>query len=177
MSNINSVPEALSILITETTIDLFERNKVLNRKELESRYEVGIEEFSKKVQIESRVLGDLAINHIVPTVIKYQNTLIESACGLKQIFGETEFKVIAGRRLDTIREISDHISAIQDKTDAMIDARRKANRMDEHKKVYEYDIKVRPFLEEIRKHIDDLELIVDDKMWPLPKYRELLFSR
>ncbi len=177
LSNINSVPEALSILTTDATIDFFERNKVLNRRELESRFEVGIEEFTKKIQIESRVLGDLAVNHIVPTVIKYQNTLIESARGLKEIYGEKEFKTVAGRRLETISTISKHITEILDKTDEMIEARRKANRLDCHKKVYEYDQKVRPFLEKIREHIDDLELIVDDEMWPLPKYRELLFSR
>jgi glutamine synthetase len=177
LSNINCVPEALSILTTDATVDFFERNKVLNRKELESRYEVGIEEFTKKIQIESRVLGDLAVNHIIPTVIKYQNTLIESAKGLKEIYGEKDFKAVAGRQLETIKKISEHISEIMDKVDAMIAVRRKANRLDEHKKVYEYDRSVRPFLEQIREHIDDLELIVDDEMWPLPKYRELLFSR
>jgi glutamine synthetase len=177
LSNVNSVPEALSVLLKEETIALFERNKVLNRRELESRFEVGIEEFTKKIQIESRVLGDLAINHIVPTVIKYQNTLIESVRGLKEIFGEKDYKSVAGKRLETIHLISDHLTAIQDQTEAMVEARRHANKLDEHKKVHEYDKFVLPYLESIREHIDRLELIVDDEIWPLPKYRELLFSR
>ena len=124
------------------------------------------------------MLGDLAINHIVPTAIRYQTTLIENVQGLKNLFPESEFEKLAGARLDLIRTISGHISNIKAKVAEMIETRKVANAIEnEREKAYAYDKTVRPFLEDIRYHIDKLELVVDDEMWPLPKYRELLFAR
>ena len=129
-----------------------------------------------KIQIEARVLGDLAINHIVPTAVKYQNRLMENVLGLKEIYGE-EYKSLAGNRIELIREISNHVTAIKNGVTEMVNARKVANKMDDEKeKAKAYSKKVAPFLDKIRYHIDKLELIVDDEIWPLPKYRELLFS-
>jgi glutamine synthetase len=134
------------------------------------------EQYTMKIQIEARVLGDLAINHIVPTAVKYQNRLMENVLGLKQIYGD-EFKSLAGNRIELIKEISDHVTAIKSGVNAMVEARKTANKMDDEKeKSKAYSKTVAPFLDEIRYHIDKLELIVDDEIWPLPKYRELLFS-
>ena len=129
-----------------------------------------------KIQIEARVLGDLAMNHIVPTAVKYQNRLIENVLGLKEIYGE-EYKSLASNRIELIKEISDHVTAIKNGVTDMVEARKKANKMeDEKEKSHAYSKTIAPFLDKIRYHIDKLELIVDDEIWPMPKYRELLFS-
>jgi glutamine synthetase len=134
------------------------------------------EQYTKKIQIEARVLGDMAVNHIVPTAVKYQNRLMENVLGLKEIYGE-EFNSLAGNRIELIKEISDHVTAIKVGVNEMVDARKLANKMsDEKEKCKSYSKTVAPYLEKIRYHIDKLELIVDDEIWPLPKYRELLFS-
>jgi glutamine synthetase len=177
LTNITNVPEALEAYHLKSTIDVFTRTGVLSEREIESRAEVELEKFTKKIQIEARVLGDLALNHIVPTAVKYQSLLIENVKGLKEVFGE-EFKALAGNRLEIIREISDHVTNIKQKVEAMIEARKVANIIEEGKaKAVAYDKEVRPYLEDIRYHIDKLELIIDDELWPLPKYRELLFNR
>jgi glutamine synthetase len=177
LTNITNVPEALEAFHTKSTLELFTKLGVLSERELESRAEVEYEKFTKKVQIEARVLGDLAINHIVPTAVKYQTLLIENIKGLKEVFGD-EFKTLAGNRLDIIREISGHVNFIKTKVEEMVEARKVANVIEDGKeKAYAYDKSVRPYLEEIRYHIDKLELIIDDELWPLPKYRELLFNR
>jgi glutamine synthetase len=177
LTNITNVPEALEAYHSKSTHELFTKLGVLSERELESRAEVEYEKFTKKIQIEARVLGDLATNHIVPTAVKYQTLLIENVKGLKEVFGD-EFKSLAGNHLDIIREISDHVSSIKAKVEAMIEARKVANLIEDGKeKAYAYDLTVRPYLEDIRSHIDKLELIVEDELWPLPKYRELLFNR
>jgi glutamine synthetase len=177
LTNITNVPEALEAYHSKSTVELFTKMGVLSERELESRAEVEYEKFTKKIQIEARVLGDLAINHIVPTAMKYQTMLIENVKGLKDIFGE-EYKSLAGNRLDIIREISEHVTFIKSNVHDMIEARKVANLIEDGKeKAYAYDKDIRPFLEEIRYHIDKLELIIDDELWPLPKYRELLFNR
>lgn len=131
-----------------------------------------------KIQIEARVLGDLAINHIVPTAINYQTTLLENVKNMKEVFSAKEFEELAGARLDLIREIGGHVSAIKAKRKEMIEARKKANIIEDTiEKAKAYDETVRPYLADIRYHIDKLELIVDNELWPLPKYRELLFVR
>jgi len=176
LTNITHVPEALEGYLKESSKKLFLDLGIFNERELEGRVEVEYEKFTKKIQIEARVLGDIAINHIVPTVMKYQNLLIENVKGLKEVFGD-EYKVLVGNRLDIIREISEHSNAIKDKVNDMIEARKVANTIEDGKeKAYEYDKTVRPYLEDIRQHVDKLELIVDDELWPLPKYRELLFN-
>lgn len=177
LTNITSVPEALKAYTSKESIALFKRMGIFDEKELEGRAEVEYEKFMMKIQIEARVLGDLAINHIVPTAVKYQTMLIENVKGLKEVFGD-EYKTLAGNRLEIIREISDHITNIKNKVNAMIDARKVSNKItDPIEKAFAYDTNVKPFLEDIRYHIDKLELIIDDELWPLPKYRELLFNR
>ena len=150
--------------------------EVMNRVELEARYEVDLEEYTKRLQIESRVLGDIARNHIVPTAINYQNTLLENTKNLKEVFGD-DFKNIAKEQIELIMIISNHITEINSLTLKMIDERRKANKLEGLKSAEAYNKKVKPFFEEIRYHCDKLETMVDDNLWPLTKYRELLFTR
>ena len=139
--------------------------KIFNENELNCRIEVELEKFTKKVQIESRVLGDLAINHIVPTAVIYQNRLLENLRGLKEIFSTEEYEEMTADRKDL---------AVHD----MTEARKVANHLGSQvEKAFSYEEKVRPYLEEIREHIDSLELEIDDEIWPLPKYRELLFTK
>ena len=178
LSNINSVPEALERYLTEPVKKLFASQQVLTETELEGRTEVEFEKFTMKVQIEARVLGDLAINHIVPTAVQYQTTLLTNVRNLKEVFSEEEFEELAHARKELIREIGGHISAIKAKVREMIEARKVANVIEDSiEKAKAYDRTVRPYLNDIRYHIDKLELIVDNELWPLPKYRELLFVK
>jgi glutamine synthetase len=177
LCNISSVPESLKCYLTESSREVLIGSGIFSDKELESRVEVEFEKFTKKVQIESRVLGDLAINHIVPTGIRYMTSLIENVKGLKAIFSDLEFERLAGSRKEMIVTISDHTSTIKKLVSDMVEERKKANVIeDSFKKALAYEKKVKPYLEEIRTHIDKLELIVDNEIWPLPKYRELLFT-
>jgi glutamine synthetase len=174
----SSVPESLKSYLTPGSRKVLVASGIFTDKELESRVEVEFEKFTKKVQIEARVLGDLAINHIVPTAIRYMTTLVENVKGLRDIFSGPEYERLAGPRKELIVNISDHISSIKRLTNDMIEERKKANVInDSFRKATAYEKKVKPYLEEIRMHIDKLELIVDNEIWPLPKYRELLFTR
>ncbi len=177
LSNFKTTPEALKAKVSKKAIDLFEQLNIMNRVEVESRYEIELEEYTKKIQIESRVLGDIARNHVVPTAIRYQNLLIENVKGLKEIFGK-EFESYAKQQLILIKEISSRIDEINGLIEKMIEARKKANKLEsvEHMSAA-YCNKVKPFFEEIRYHADKLELLVEDEMWPLVKYRELLFVK
>ncbi len=178
LTNVGSVPEALSAYLLPKNIKLFEELGVFNETELKGRVEVEYEKFIMKIQIEARVLGDIAINHIVPTAVQYQTTLLENVIRLKELFGAEEFEALAGARKELIKEVGGHISAIKAKRKELIEARKKANGIEGTiEKAKAYDQSVRPFLDEIRYHIDKLELIVDNELWPLPKYRELLFVR
>jgi len=178
LTNIKSVPLALDAYLYKSSRKVFESLGIFNEKELEARVEVEYEKYIKKIQIEARVLGDLAINHIVPTAITYQTMLIENVKGLKLIFSDEEFNELAGARKDVIKEISSHISNIKSKTKDMIDARKVANVIENSReKALAYEQNIKPYLEDIRYHIDKLELVVDNELWPLPKYRELLFTR
>ncbi len=178
LSNIRNVPESLDAYLSESSIEMFKRQDVLDERELRGRTEVRLEMYTKRIQIEARVLGDLAINHILPTAIKYQNELIDNVRGLKEVFDEEEFTELAIPRMQRIKEISGHISEIMAKVNAMVEERKKANKVeDTRKRAGLYSQKVFPYLEDIRDHIDRLELIVDNEVWPLPKYRELLFVR
>ena len=169
---------AFDFYLTEKSKKLFSSLDVLTEREIEARTHVRWDIFTKKIQIEARVLGDLVMNHILPTAIHYQADLIQNVKGLKEIFSDKDFKEVAAGRLELIRTISEHTSYIKTKVNEMIEARKVANKMeDEREKALEYSTKVFCFLEDIRYHIDKLELIVDDEMWPLPKYRELLFTR
>jgi len=177
LSNNKTTPEALKAKISKKAIELFEEMNVMSKVETESRYEIEIEEYTLRIQIESRVLGDIAGNHIVPTAVRYQNMLIENVKGLKEIFGK-DFEEHAKEQIKLIKGISGHIEAIHFKVEEMINARKKANNLkDAVLKAEMYCNEVKPFFDEIRYHCDKLELMVDDEIWPLTKYRELLFTR
>ncbi|MRR20061.1 glutamine synthetase type III [bacterium] len=178
LSSESSVPKTLKSYVTAFSRETLVGTGVLSDRELESRVEVELEKFTKKLQIESRVLGDLAINHIVPTAVNYMTSLVENVKGLREIFDDNEYLRLAGARKELIVTISDHISMIKKLVNEMIDERRKANLIEDlYKKSLAYENKVKPYLDEIRTHIDKLELVVDNELWPLPKYRELLFTR
>lgn len=177
--NVANVPDGVKAYLKEKSIAVFESTGVFTEKELEARVEVELEKFTKKIQIESRVLGDLAMNHIIPIATRYMNTLIENVNGIKSLFADDEdYKEIIDDRLKLIKKTSAHIFNIKNKVKDMVEARKVANVIAEmNERALLYDTTVRPYLEDIRYHIDKLEMIVDDEMWPLPKYRELLFSR
>ncbi|MCI2229099.1 glutamine synthetase III [Polaribacter sp. MSW13] len=176
LSNNKTTPEALKVQVSKEVIYLYEEMDVLSKVEIEARYEIALEEYTKRLQIESRVLGDIARNHVVPTAIVYQNTLLENTRNLKEIFG-VEFKNIAKEQIELIMTISNHITEINALTIKMTEERKKANKFVGIKSAEIYCKKVKPFFDEIRYHCDKLETMVDDKLWPLTKYRELLFTR
>ena len=178
LSNFKTTPEALKAFVNKKSADLFERNNVLTKRELVARHEIRLENYTKKLQIESRVLGDLAGNHIIPVAIRYQNTLIENVKGLKQVLDLKTYGKLSQNQLETITEISEHVDKIKTFVNMMIEARKEANSIVEpEEKAFVYCEKVLPFFDNIRYHVDKLELLVDDELWPLPKYRELLFTR
>lgn len=173
-----SAPLMYDAYMRPDSIEMFEKTGILSKKEIEARNEVKWEMYSKKIQIESRVLGDLAINHIIPAAIRYQSQLLDNAYKIKELFPGDKFEKIGAHELSTVEAISDHVSAIKAGVAAMVEGRRKANRMDsERRKAIAYHDDVAPKMETIRYHIDKLELMVDNEIWPLPKYRELLFIR
>lgn len=177
LSNHKTTPAALRAKVAPDAMELFGSLNIMNHVEVEARYEIELEEYVKKIQIEGRVLGDIARNHVIPTAIKYQNTLIENVKGLKEIFGK-EFEKVGREQISLIREISSHIEAINSKVEEMTDARKKANALDAmDARAEAYCNSVRPYFDQIRKHCDKLELLVDDEIWTLTKYRELLFTR
>jgi glutamine synthetase len=177
LSNHKTTPTALKAKVSKKAFDLFKELNVMNHVEVEARYEIELEEYTKKIQIEGRVLGDIASNHVIPTAIRYQNTLIENVRGLKEIFGK-DFEKIAKEQIVLIKEISVHIEGIITRVDQMTGARKKANALTDAQKMAEmYCDKVKPYFDEIREHCDKLELLVDDEIWTLTKYRELLFTR
>ena len=174
----NDCITALKAYLAPKAKKLFVENGVFTERELEARFEIKNETYLKKLQIESRVLGDLALNHIIPTAISYQNTLIENVKGLKEILPDV-YAEVGNVQLESIKEISRHIKEIKTMVNEMTEARKVANNNfpNEVERAEAYSVTVRPYLEKIRYHIDKLELLVDDEIWPLPKYRELLFSR
>jgi glutamine synthetase len=177
LSNHKTTPEALKAKVTKEAVKLFEEMEIMNAVEVEARHEIELEAYTMKIQIEGRVLGDIARNHVIPTAIKYQNRLIENVQRLKDIF-EDDFKTVAKEQMELIREISSHISEINSKVTAMIEERKKANVVeDSEKKAEAYCNNVKPYFDQIRYHCDKLELMVDDEEWPLIKYREMLFTR
>ena len=177
LSNHKTTPTALKAKVSKKALDLFKDLNVMNHVEVEARYEIELEEYTKKIQIEGRVLGDIARNHVIPTAIRYQNTLIENVRGLKDIFGAA-FEKVAKEQISIIKEISAHIEGINTNVEAMTEARKKANALTDAQKMAEmYCDKVKPYFDVIREHADKLELVVDDEIWTLTKYRELLFTR
>ena len=177
LSNNKSTPEALKAKISEKTIALYEELNIMSRVEIEARYEIKVEEYAMRIQIEGRVLGDIARNHVIPTAIKYQNRLIQNVQGLKDIYG-SGFKKLSIEQLKLIEMISEHIEKINKGITAMINERKKANKITSPEKcAAAYCDKVKPYFDEIRYHCDKLELLVDDEIWPLSKYRELIMLK
>jgi glutamine synthetase len=177
LSNFKTTPEALKARISKQSLDLFSELNIMNHIEVEARYEIELEEYTKKIQIEGRVLGDISKNHVIPTAIRYQNTLIANVKGLKDIFG-TDFETIAKEQIVLIKEISGHIEGINTKVEEMTNERKIANSLTDAQEMAEaYCNTVKPYFEIIRNHCDKLELLVDNEIWTLTKYRELLFTK
>ncbi len=173
-----SAPKIFDNYLSESSIRMFESTHVLSRHELEARNEIKWETYTKKIQIESRIFGDLCLNHIIPVVTRYQSMLIDNVHKVKDIFPADKADAISKENIIIIEKISKHESYIIEKVDAMIEARKVANRIaSERERAIAYHDTVAPLMEDIRYHVDKLETIVDDEAWPLPKYRELLFIR
>lgn len=173
LSNIKNMPRAVEAYLSKESVKLFEKHGVMSHKELEARNEIRLESYIKKVQIDARVIGDLAMNHIIPTAIAYQNKLIQNANGLKGLGVDNKAVVT------TIKEISGHIDTIKNGVRQMVDERKRINKItDTHKRAFQYcDAVKEKYFEDIRDAVDKLELLVDDEDWPLVKYREMLFLR
>ena len=176
LSNNKTTPEALKANLDKKFIKLYEDLNIMNKVEIEARHEIQVEEYGMRIQIEGRLLGDIARNHVIPTAIRYQNLLIENVTGLKQIYGD-DFKKHSEEQMNLIEVISDHIKQINKGITEMIEERKKANKKDAEKRAEAYCNKVKPYFDVIRYHCDKLELLVDDELWPLTKYRELLFTK
>jgi glutamine synthetase len=178
LTNITSAPDAIKKYLEKDAVKLLTGVGVFSEVELHSRVEIEFEKFTKKIQIEARVLGDLAINHIVPIAIEYQNRLIENIRGIKEVFDSQEAEKLTADSKNLVREIGERILAIKTMTYEMIEARKTANSIENiEEKTFAYSNTVRPYLDKIRYHIDKLEEVIDDEIWPLPKYRELLFMK
>ena len=177
LSNNKTTPLALRAKISEQSLEIFKETGVMNEVEVRARYDIEVDEYALRIQIESRVLGDIARNHIVPTAIKYQNTLIENVKGLKEIFG-SDFEIHAKEQLKLIKSISILMEGVNSKIDLMIEERKKVNKLtNAEKKALRYCNNVKPYLDLIRYDCDKLEMLIDDELWPLVKYREMLFIR
>ncbi len=173
-----SVPLIFDRYLDEKTVNMFKKVGVFTKVELEARNEVKWETYTKKVQIESRCFGDMALNHIIPVATKYQNMLLDNVYKIKSLFPHEKGEKIAAQDMTMIENMAEHMQFIKDKVQEMIEARKVANKIEsQREKAIAYHDTVVPYLESIRYHIDKLELMVDDEMWPLPKYRELLFIR
>lgn len=178
LKGISNVPEAFKVFMSEESMKLMHETGVLTEREVEARYEVMNETYIKKLQIEARVIGDLTINHIIPTAIKFQNSLIDNVLGLKEIFGEEEYKIMADRQLYTIRKLSGYIQSLREDFQGIVQARKEANVISSYPEMAAaYAANVQPYIGKIRTTVDKLEMLVDDELWPLPKYREMLFWR
>jgi glutamine synthetase len=178
LSNIATTPGALDAYLDKKSIHLFESLGILNHREQEARYEIYLETYTKKIQIESRIIADVVSNQIIPSALSYQKTLVDNVNGLKNILSATDFKKAAQTQIDLITEISERVNIIKKAADDMTEARKKANTLDSAKKqAHAYCDKVKAYFEDIRYNVDKLENIVDDNIWPLPKYREMLYLR
>ncbi len=178
LTNEPSTPRALDAYVSEQSLSLFKHLGVMSHREAEARHEILLESYFMKIQIESRVLGDLAGNHIVPTAIKYQNVLIDNVQRLKDIMDSETFERVAKEQLEMIKDISARISNILGSKEAMVQERKNANLMDDMRdRAIAYHDNVKPYFEVIRYESDKLELMIDDEQWPLPKFREMLYTR
>ena len=172
---VKNVTEAYEVYHEPQTVELFDRLGVLAPNEVEARFEILNETYVKKLQIEARILGDMCLNHVIPAAVKYQNILIENVKGIKDIFGDS-FMEYCASEVETLKKISLYINGVSADVESLVEARKKANRIDdiaERAKVYSHEVK--DMMEKVRLSADNLEMLIDDEMWPLPKYRELLF--
>ncbi|MFN5461035.1 MAG: glutamine synthetase III [Bacteroidota bacterium] len=177
LNNFPTTPEALDAYVSAKSISLFERLNILNHREQEARYDIALETYTKKIQIEGRIMADIVNNQIIPSAIRYQKTLVENVNGMKSILGDDYLKS-AKLQIEMIKEISEHIEVIKSDSEKMTEERKKANKLDSPKKQAEaYCNKVKPYFDSIRYHSDKLEAMIDDDFWPLPKYREMLFLK
>ena len=178
LSNHKNTPRALAIWKDKNVQGLFERLNILSKEEVEARYEVELENYIMKRQIECRVCSDIANNHVIPAAVNYQNRLISNVTGIKEIFGDKEMKSLGKTQMELIRSISANVSDMQNAIEAMIAERDKVDAMTSlEKKSIAYAEKIKPMMDEIRGYSDTLEMLVDDEIWPMPKLRELLFTR
>jgi glutamine synthetase len=178
LNNIPTTPGALEAMISKKSLAMFETQGILNHREQEARYEISLETYTKKIQIESRIMADMVNNQIIPAALNYQKGLVETVRGMKDILVDSEFKTVAKTQLELIKEISERVTLIKTEAEQMTEARKNANNLDSAKKqAHAYCELVKPFFENIRYNVDKLEAIVDDAMWPLPKYREMLYLR
>lgn len=178
LNNLKTTPEALAQELDKKFVALYEELGIYSHREFEARNEIKLEKYSTYIDIEARVLADIARNHIIPAALNYQNRLIENVKGLKDIFSEKEFKTLAKEQLSLISQISENVSVIKTGVDELLDAKAKARATEGSQKQAEaYCFKVKPLFEKIREASDALEMMVDDELWPLTKYREMLFTR
>ena len=172
---VTNVPESYEVYHETQTVELFEKLGVMAPNEVEARFEILNETYVKKLQIEARILGDMCLNHVIPAAVRYQNILIENIKGMKEIFGD-EYATLCQSEIDTLRKISLYINSISSDVNALVEARKKANKVEDiakRAKMYSYDVK--DMMDKVRVSADNLEMLIDDEVWPLPKYRELLF--
>ena len=170
-----NVPDAYEVYHEKQTVELFDRLGVLAPNEVEARFEILNETYVKKLQIEARIIGDMCLNHVIPAAVRYQNILIENVKGIREIFGG-DYLQYCSSEIETLKKISAYINDVSSDVEALVEARKKANRIadiSERAKVYSRDVK--DMMDKVRVGADNLEMLIDDEMWPLPKYRELLF--
>ena len=178
LSNLKDTPSALAVLVRKETKDLFSELGVFTPEELDARYEIELENYILKLQIEGRLCGDIAKTHIIPAASEYQRRMMKNVKGLMDVLGEKEGKIAAKAQLEIVKEIATHLNVISDKVNELTAARKKANALDSAEKMAgAYCDTVKPLFDEIRYHADKLELLVEDELWPLPKLREILFTK
>lgn len=177
LSNFKTTPEALQGAVQEKFIQLFQELGIYNEREFEARNEIKLEKYSTNIDIEAKVLSDIARNHIIPAALNYQNRLIDNVKGLKEIFGEEEFLALAKEQMDLIRSISENVAQIKVGVDELLIAKREAKTLHGQEQAEKYCNDVKPRFEKIREASDALEMLVDDELWPMTKYRELLYTK
>ena len=172
---VKNVPDAYDVYHEASTLEMFENTGVLARNEVEARFEILNETYVKKLQIEARVMGDMCLNHVIPAAVRYQNVLIENVKGVKDIFGADYMKYCSSE-IETLKKISILMNNVSADVEALVEARKKANRIEDiAQRAKMYSREVKDMMDKVRESADDLEMLIDDEMWPLPKYRELLF--
>jgi glutamine synthetase len=172
---VRNVPESYEVYHEPQTVELFRKLGVLAPNEVEARFEILNETYVKKLQIEARIIGDMCLNHVIPASVKYQNILIENVNGIREIFGKGYMEFCASE-IEALKKISTYINNVSIYVERLVEARKKANRIEdmaERAKVYSHEVK--DMMDKVRDNADHLEMLIDDEMWPLPKYRELLF--